>query len=277
MKTKSVVAMVFLTMGLLSAAMGQDLKTDVKGKIAPYPIGVSFDKTLNLIFPYSITSVDRGSRDIIIQKAKGVTNVLQLKAAAKGFKETNLTVITGEGALYSFLLKYEETPLLINVKVAELLLPVQALALGSVNEGELKDVAKRIATKSSIAGGPQHRKYDVGIALQGIYIVGDLLYIQLELWNDSYIKYDIDQFRIYIRDRKKAKRTASQEIEKLPQYIEGNVTHIEGVSRQTVVVVIDKFTIPDKKYLRLELMERNGGRHLAIRLLNRHLIRAKAF
>ncbi len=53
----------------------------VKGSvIAPYHLAVTFYKTTNLVFPYTIKSVDRGSKDIIAQKANGVENVLQVKA-----------------------------------------------------------------------------------------------------------------------------------------------------------------------------------------------------
>jgi hypothetical protein len=53
------------------------LKTTV---IEPYPLWVTLNKTTNLIFPYAIKSVDRGSRDVLAQKAKGVENILLVKA-----------------------------------------------------------------------------------------------------------------------------------------------------------------------------------------------------
>ncbi len=51
----------------------QTINESIKWKfIEPYPISISETKTTNVIFPYSIISVDRGSSEILVQKAKGV-------------------------------------------------------------------------------------------------------------------------------------------------------------------------------------------------------------
>ncbi len=70
--------------------------------IDPFPLEVTTTKTTHLIFPFGIKTVDRGSRDIIAQKATGVENILQVKAARPDFESTNLTVITTDvsGRLY---------------------------------------------------------------------------------------------------------------------------------------------------------------------------------
>lgn len=56
-----------------------------------------YNKTSNLVFPDAIVSIDRGSQDIMAQKAFGVENILRVKAVAKSFEETDLSVITKEG------------------------------------------------------------------------------------------------------------------------------------------------------------------------------------
>ncbi|HEY9256658.1 DUF4138 domain-containing protein, partial [Chitinophaga sp.] len=48
--------------------------------IEPMRLQVAYSKTSNIIFPFAISSVDRGSRDLMVQKAKGVKNILQVKA-----------------------------------------------------------------------------------------------------------------------------------------------------------------------------------------------------
>src|ERR1044072_5277671 len=97
-------------------AYGQLARPMVKDSIImPYPLVVTYYKTTNLIFPYNIKSVDRGSKDILVQKAKGVENILQVKAGKMGFDETNLTVITADGKLYSYLLNYVDTPVVLNI------------------------------------------------------------------------------------------------------------------------------------------------------------------
>ena len=83
--------------------------------IEPYPLQITLNKTTNLIFPYAIKSVDRGSADVLAQKAKGVENILLVKAGRQNFSETNLSVITADGKLYSFVLDYINNPSAINI------------------------------------------------------------------------------------------------------------------------------------------------------------------
>ncbi|MEJ7676103.1 MAG: DUF4138 domain-containing protein [Chitinophagaceae bacterium] len=74
---------------------------------------------------------------------------------------------------------------------------------------------------------------------------------------------------------KKSKRTATQEIEIKPLYISGDTITIKGHSHLTWVVALTKFTIPDGKYLAIEVMEKNGGRNLFIKVRNMHIIKTE--
>lgn len=278
MKTFKTIFTVLFCMALVSGLNAQDVKTDIKGNIAPYTIGVPYDRTVNLIFPYSIKSVDRGNSGVMVQKANGVENVLQLKAADQQFISTNLTVITGEGALYSFELRYDNNQHKVNYKVAEMALPVHQEVLfspGTESEAAIQDYAKQIAVKQKSMAGLAHSRFDMALVINGIYIMGDVLYFQMNIANNSMVSYDTDQFRIYIRDKRKTKRTAFQETEITPIYMDGNISRIAGKSANTIVVAIDKFTIPDDKFLMVELIEKNGGRNLKIKLKNKQLIKAK--
>ena len=61
------------------------LQTEKTSIIEPQHLAISFYKTTNLIFPFAIKSVDRGSKDVLVQIAKGVENILQVKAAKSNF------------------------------------------------------------------------------------------------------------------------------------------------------------------------------------------------
>ncbi len=252
--------------------------------IVPYRLEVSFNKTTNLVFPLSIKSVDRGSQDIIVEKAVGVENILRVKADVKTFEETNLSVITNDGKLYSFLVNYNNNPSYLNVSITNVA-PVNITVsvqkeVGPIprelmNEQSLKTYSqKAISQKSNI-----HWVYDeasrMSLALTGFYVKDNTMFCRLRIGNDSRINCDIDQFRLYIRDKKQSKRTATQEIEILPLYTLGDTSCVKGKSKQTLVIAVPKFTIPDGKYMVIEIMEHNGGRHLALRVKNRHVVKAK--
>ena len=247
--------------------------------IQPMPLQVTFSKTTNLVFPYPIKSVDKGSKDILVQVAKGVENILQVKAAKQGFSETNLTIVTSDGKLYSFMLNYTETPVVLNIKIGSNLNYPKADALFSSksdNEARVYDLTEQISARKPVLKNIDDSRYEVAISLDGVYIKDDKLYFQFALSNNSNVDYGIETIRFYIKDKKKAKRTAAQEVELTPVQVAGNTEIIRGQSRQSFVVALSRFTIPDKKLLFIQLMEQNGGRNLELKIQNKTIIGAKA-
>lgn len=245
--------------------------------IKPFPIDITINKTTNLIFPYAIKSVDKGSRDILAQKAKGVDNVLQLKAANENFPETNLTVITADGGLHSFTINYKDHPARLNLKFG---VTLQQQNYGAVfpdaeNEAEIKSTSEAIAKKAKARVAKRDSRYGIKLELLGIYIRNDILYYHISIGNDTHIPYDIDQLRFFILDQKRSKRTALQETEINPHYVYGSQKAIKGNSESTAVYAFPKHTIPDKKYLSIQMMEKNGGRHLRLKIHNKTIIKSE--
>lgn len=246
--------------------------------IEPLPLTITYGKTSNLVFPYPIKSVDIGSKDVLAQLAKGVENILQVKASKQGFTETTLTVVTADGKLYPYILNYTDAPVVLNTKVGNNPNYPRADALFSYktdNEAKVYDITEQIASKKPILKHIDDSKFDVAINLDGVYIKEDMLYFQFGLDNNSNVDYNIDGIRFYIRDKKKSKRTAVQEIELQALQVAGNTEIIRGQSHQNFVVALSKFTIPDKKLLFVQLMEQNGGRHLQLKIQNKTIIGAR--
>jgi len=260
----------------LATAKAQNLITEVKAKVIPMFLDITNRKTTNLIFPYAIKSVDRGSKEVLVQKAIGVENILQLKAANDTLKETNLTVVCSDGTLYSFIVRYNLNPTMLNLSLGRVVAQSsQALfAPNGNNDAKIYDQAEQIATKKQVIKNIRNENNQIGLRCNGIYIKDDTFYFQLSLGNNSNIGYSVDQLTFSIRDQKKSKRTASQEIVLDPQFISGNSTIINARSEQTIVVAMTKFTIPDKKSLHIQMMEKDGGRNLSIRISNQQLIHA---
>ncbi|MET7000731.1 conjugative transposon protein TraN [Chitinophaga defluvii] len=252
----------------------QNLVTEVKAKVIPMHLEISKWKTTNLIFPYAIKSVDRGQQDVMVQKAKGVENILQVKAASDTLKETNLTVVCSDGTLYSFIVHYLANPAQLNFSLGKVIAqtPWALFSSGDNNEAKVNDLATSLGHKQPIIKNIRASASDIALRCIGLYIKDDVMYLQLELDNNSTIGYNVDQLRFYIQDLKKAKRTASQQLQITPLYVSGNSTVIGSRSSQNIVVAVPKFTIPDQKVLVIEMMERDGGRNLLIRIRNRHLM-----
>lgn len=243
--------------------------------IEPYHLAIAYSKTTNIIFPYAILSVDRGSKDVLAQKAKGVGNILQVKAAKEGFVQTNLTVVTADGKLSSFVVDYASQPSVLNLSLAaEKKQHAIATPSENINQQVIQECAKQVFASERKVRGGRDKSFGVRLKLDGIFIKDELMYLRLNIANATHINYGIDQLRLYIRDQKKAKRTATQELEIIPVLAHNNTDYIKGHSEHTIVMAVPKFTIPDKKYLALQLMEKNGGRHLEVHVKNRTLVKA---
>lgn len=244
--------------------------------IEPYPLTITFYKTTNLIFPYAIKSVDRGSADILAQKAKSMENILQLKAGKQNFKETNLTVITADGKFYSYIVNYSDSTSVLNIQFSKDSSKEEAKTFftSGMNEVNLETNVAKLAGEKRTMHGIKDKKYGMKLQLLGLYIKEDVIYYQMELQNRSNINYDIDQFRFFICDQKKVKRTASQEMEMKPLYVHGDTTTVGGQLEHVFVFALPKFTIPDNKFLDVQLMEKNGGRNLELKIHNKTIIKA---
>jgi len=281
MMMKKISAMVTLLFMLLThvTVMAQDhAETITRSSIRPMPLAITFGKTTNLIFPYAIKSVDKGSKDVLAQIAKGVENILQIKAARQGFDETNLTVVTADARLYSYVLNYTSYPSELNIKMGNSPNYPTSDALFSYktdNEAKVYDLAQQLILKKPLIKNLRSHRDDVGMSLSGVYNKEDKLYFQFALENSSNLDYTIESLRFFIRDLKQAKRTASQENEIKALQVAGNSEIIRGKSMQSIIVVLPKFTIPDKKAFYVQLMEQNGGRNLELRIKNKIIVDAK--
>ena len=74
--------------------------------------------------------------------------------------------------------------------------------------------------------------------------------------------------RLYIQDAKKSKKTAIQQLEQNVLFTFDYPEDIPAHEKRTFIVAVNKFTIPDKKRLVIEIQEKNGGRHFFYKLKN---------
>ena len=264
----TIFALLSITILCLSDSFGQ--------KIVNKDLSISYNKTTSVVFPFSISSVDRGSKDVLVQTAKGVENVLQIKAGRKDFPETNMTVITADGTLHEFTVTYSDSPSVQAINVADTDVGASLiLARDAINEREIQE-ASRMALNGRVSGKiAQDDRYRTTLTLQEVYIRNDILYFRLHVRNRSSVNYDIKSLKLFIRDKKRMKRTSSQELELVPVYVGNETANINAFASATMVYAVRKFTIPDGKTLHIKLFEENGGRSLSLRIKNRHILKAK--
>lgn len=240
--------------------------------ITPYSISVGYHETSNLIFPYGIQGVDRGSAALLVQRAQGADNILQLKAARKGFTSTNLTVITTDGKFYSFLVDYAANPRKLNLSFVP--------EAGTVMLKELPDDEASFDTTVSVIRGMKRylhlheRNQRVRLSLRGIYLYQGLMYLNLGIRNQSFIAYRPERIRFFFKDKRRSKRTAIQETELKPVYGTTEASASIGKTTQPIFA-FSPFTIPDTKELVIQVTEKNGGRPLVLSVSHSVILRAR--
>lgn len=298
---KKVFSVFALMMGIVSVATAQtsdntgDLfegytkKITYDRMIPPHGLEVTFDKTCHVIFPAAIAYVDLGSANIIAGKADGAENVIRVKAAKRGFKgETNMSVITEDGAYYSFNVKYAREPRILNVEMTDFIhdgeavnRPNNSMNIYLKELGSESPVLVRLVMKSIWKENKRRVKhigsksFGIQFLLKGIYTHNGLLYFHTEIKNSSNVPFDVDYITWKIVDKKVAKRTAIQEQVIQPLRTQNFVLNVAGNSNERTVWTMDKFTLPDDKCLVVELAEKNGGRHQSFTIENADLVRAR--
>jgi conjugative transposon TraN protein len=183
-------------------------------------------------------------------------------------------VVTADGRLNSFIVNYAQQPAVLNLSLVSAKANSIFLSAENVNQAEIQSYAQAAAASKKKVRGIKDKDYGIRFQMSGLFIQNDVLYLRITIENQSNINYDIDQFRFFIRDQKKANRTATQEIEITPVYVQNNADKVDGNSQHTMVFALPKFTIPDKKYLAIQLMEKNGGRHLELHVKNKTIVKA---
>ena len=280
---------IFLTASTLSFAQNRFTKAIAQDRVIPsYYIEVTFVKTVHLIFPSGISYIDLGSSNIIAGKADGAENVVRVKAAVKGFKEeTNFSVITDEGSFYSFIVNYSDNPEKLNIEMKDFLhdeklgnkpensQEVHLSDLGNESPQAVQMAMEKIfKTNRKKVSHINSKQFGIEFLLRGIFTYNGVLFLHTEIKNTSDIPFDIDFLAFKIVDKKVVKRMAIQETVIKPVRAFNYVTSVIGKETESTVFAFQKFTIPDKKQLVVELFEKNGGRHQRFIIKNRDLVKA---
>ncbi|KAF5027962.1 hypothetical protein DSECCO2_664020 [anaerobic digester metagenome] len=285
-KMITVIACLIVSFGSASAQQAASNTTKLSmGKVEPYEMVVTYNKTSHLIFPFAIRYVDLGSEYLIAGKAEDAENVLRIKASVRDFKEeTNFSVITDDGRFYNFNVRYHPRPATLNYDLLTMQKATYRENGNDVLFEELggnspslagllmetiykrnKRIVKHIGSKS----------YGIQFLLQGIYVHNGKLYFHTELRNKSNVPFNIDFVNFKVVDKKVAKRTVVQEKPMTPLRMYKPLGVIKGNTTDQNVFLLDQFTITDDKVLVIEVFEKNGSRQQTLQMENSDLVNAK--
>ncbi len=276
-----------LMIGFAVSSFAQDsIRTPLAlGKIEPYKMEVTYDKTSHLIFPTGIRYVDLGSEYLIAGKAEDAENVLRVKASVRDFEpETNFSVITNDGRFYSFNVYYSSYPDVLSYDLLTMQKAVDKTNGNDVLFEELGNNSPSLAgllletiykNDKRIIKHIGAKSFGIQFILKGIYIHNGKYYFHTELGNRTNVPFQIDFINFKVVDKKIAKRTVVQERPMIPLRTYMPLDGINGKSTEQNVFLLDQFTIAHDKILLIEIFKKNGGRHQTLQVENSDLIKAR--
>lgn len=233
--------------------------------------------TTHLVMPENIKLVDLSTDKIAGNQC--ADNIVRLKPSSAMENQQFIGTVTlvGERNIALYDLLYTKNP-----KEAATLYYVPTQHLSAYQNPSVKMPSKEIAQYAWAIFcsdrkfyNIKSKAYGVSMRVNNIYSVGDYFFIDFSLHNHTNVKYDIEELRVKLMDKKETKATNSQTIELTPEYLLFDTKTFKKDYRN--VLVLKKLTFPEEKILQIEIYESQiSGRTLQIPISYEDVLHADA-
>ena len=146
----------------------------------------------------------------------------------------------------------------------------------SLSTEDMYRFARRVWLSPARYRNVSRRQHRMTMRLNNIYAVGDYFFIDFSIENRTDIRFDIDEIRFKLADKKVSKATNSQIIELRPEMtLEQRGSFLHGYRD---VVAVRKLTFPNDKVLTIEVSERQiSGRTISLNIDYEDVLAADSF
>lgn len=146
----------------------------------------------------------------------------------------------------------------------------------SLSTEDMYRFARQIWTSPARYRDVSNRKHRMIMRLNNIYAVGEYFFIDFSVENRTDIRFDIDEIRVKLADKKVSKATNSQIIELKPEMmLEKTKSFLHGYRN---VMVVRKMTFPNDKVLTIEMSEKQiSGRTISVNIDYEDVLNADSF
>lgn len=146
----------------------------------------------------------------------------------------------------------------------------------SMSTADMVKYAREIWTSPARYRNVSTRMHRMTMRLNNIYSVGEYFFLDFSVDNRTNIKFDIDQLRVKLQDKKTSKATTVQTIELTPELVLDPIKSFRYGYRN--VIVIKKMTFPNDKILTIELSEKQiSGRTIFLSIEYEDVLNADSF
>ena len=146
----------------------------------------------------------------------------------------------------------------------------------SLSTEDMYRFARQIWTSPARYKDVSNRKHRMIMRLNNIYAVSEYFFIDFSVENRTDIRFDIDEIRVKLADKKVSKATNSQIIELKPEMmLEKTKSFLHGYRN---VMVVRKMTFPNDKVLTIEMSEKQiSGRTISVNIDYEDVLNADSF
>lgn len=146
----------------------------------------------------------------------------------------------------------------------------------SMSTADMTRFARRVWNSPAKIRNVATKAHRMTMRLNNIYAVGDYFFIDFSIENRTNIRFDIDEIRVKLADKKLTKATNAQTIELSPALVlEPGKTFRHGYRN---VIVIKKMTFPNDKLLTIEMTEKQiSGRNISLNIDYEDVLSADSF
>ena len=146
----------------------------------------------------------------------------------------------------------------------------------SLSTEDMYRIARNIWSSPAKWRDVKTKKHRMEMRLNNIYAVGDYFFIDYSVENKTNIRFDIDEIRLKLADKKISKATNNQVIELTPEMqLEQTKSFKYGYRN---ILVVKKLTFPNDKILTIEMSEKQiSGRTISLNIDYEDVLCADSF
>jgi len=133
----------------------------------------------------------------------------------------------------------------------------------SMSTEEMTKYARKIWNSPARIRNVSTRQHRMTMRLNNIYSVGEYFFLDFSIDNRTNIRFDIDEIRVKLNDKKMSKATNAQMVELTPaMMLDQSISFKYGYRN---VIVLKKMTFPNDKVLTIEISEKQiSGRTICL-------------
>lgn len=146
----------------------------------------------------------------------------------------------------------------------------------SMSTEDMTKYARKIWNSPARIRNVSTRQHRMTMRLNNIYSVGEYFFLDFSIENRTNIRFDIDEIRVKLNDKKMSKATNAQMVELIPAMMLEQSRSFKYGYRN--VIVLKKMTFPNDKVLTIEISEKQiSGRTICLDIDYEDVLYADSF